>query len=329
MKLLIFTHSYEKLEYENHIIFANAFLKKGWDVYFSDINSINIQNKNVFSHTAKVKNYLYPDSGFKHLKNQQVDTFDLVWVMNQPHPNLEKDIYQMLWVLSKRVRFVNSLEAIHFANNKNALSQLVPERHVIESYTSNSFEELWSIYSKDQRSRWIVKPANSGCGSDVYILNPGDTNIKAILQSMTGNTSTQSDIYSSSLLGLQNKYAILQKYIDSVGETEKRVVLAGGKIIGQYQKSMAQGEHRANYAQGGGCDVCDLSIEEEKFCSRFAGQLKNIGLHFVGIDLAYPYVIELNIVNPGGMDELAPSPNHVCENTNIAVDALLEAVCFQ
>lgn len=304
MDVLILADSIHRIDW-NQADFANCFLDKGINVFYGLINSLSTRNYSVYGDTvqvlAKVHHY---GSVLDPVNAQCLEKYDLIWVMNQPHPALAKDIWQMLWMLSKRVPFVNSVEAMVFLNNKNNLGIIVPPQHLVESSVANEFGILWDLYTRRKEQNWVVKPTNSGCGEDVYLLQPGDSNARVILQSMTGNVMTRGEITNATLIGLQNKYCILQKYIPQVAQGEKRVLLAGGEVIAQHGRKLAFGDHRSNLTHGGQLVQADLTVEEMRLCSYIASALCRYGVNFIGIDISYPYILEFNIVNPGGVYDI-------------------------
>jgi glutathione synthase len=94
----------------------------------------------------------------------------------------------------------------------------------------------------------------------------------------------------------------MQRYVPEIRNGEKRVLVAGSKIICAYQKDIVlSSDHRTNVRQGGASTICDLSTQEMALCSRIGSCFGDLGLYYIGIDLAYPYVIELNVINPGGL----------------------------
>lgn len=304
MDVLILADSVHRIDW-NQADFANCFLDKGMNVFYGLINSLSTRNYIVYGDTVQVLSKVHhygsvPDP----VKNQCIEGYDLIWVMNQPHPALAKDIWQILWMLSKRVPFVNSVEAMVFLNNKNNLGLIVPQHHLVENYAANEYGMLWDIYTSRKEQRWVAKPTNAGCGADVYILQPGDTNAQVILQSMTGNVTTSTEINNANIIGLQNKYCILQEYIPQVAEGEKRVIIAGGAVIAQHGRRLALEDHRSNLTHGGKLIRADLTPKEMQLCSHIASTLFQYGVNFIGIDMSYPYILEFNIINPGGVYDI-------------------------
>jgi len=318
---------------ENHADFANSFLDKGWEVSFGHINTLSTHNYRVYGDVAspREKVRVYENlSGLLPVSHQDLECYDLVWVMAYPHPGMSKDIWQILWMLSRRVPFANSVESLVFLNNKNVLGQIVPPEHLPETYISNRGSDLIALYERGGRERWIAKPTNASCGSSVYILRPDDSNARVILQSMTGNIIfnplNNQTINDERQLGLQNQYGIIQAYCQEVKDREKRVIFAGGTVVGQVGRHMGGREHRANYAQGGTLHMAELTSEEAKLCTLLARRFHEYGVNFVGIDLAYPYVLEFNISNPGGLSEIRAFTGQ--DLTSLIIERILAALAI-
>lgn len=303
MDILILRNSVSSLD-ENNVLFANAFIERGDNVYFGIVNSINTISYKVHAKIIKCDEKIQAlgDSlETNELVNSNIEGFDLIWVMNQPHHLLSRDVWQILWMLSKRAPFVNSIESINYLNNKNNLGLVVPEENLVENIVDNEFTRFWSVFDKRSDEKWVLKPTNSGCGADVYILDESRNNAKSLLQSMTGNTTAVTEISGENLLGVQNKYAVLQKYAPEVAKGEKRVLLAGGDIVAFHGRELVEGDHRSNITQGGSFLQSELSEEEIRMCEIIGRNLLEYGVNYIGLDISYPYVLELNIVNPGGM----------------------------
>jgi glutathione synthase len=303
VKLLILRNTITWLE-TNNVLFANEFLERGWEVCFGLVNSLATYNYHVYGDVAPYRTKLQiGDDIHASFTHENLEQFDLIWVMNLPHPRLAMDVWQMLWLLSKRRPFVNSVESMLFLNTKNTLGYLVPEEHLAENYVSNRFETIWGIYHDRRDERWMLKPTNDGCGSDVFLLEPGGSNVRALVQSATGNTEANEEMSSISIRGLHNKYTILQSFIPEVKKGEKRVILAGGEVIAWYGRLAAEDDHRSNMTQGGKCFAVELSPEEHTMCAQIARRVLDNGVGFIGLDIAYPYILEFNIVNPGGLQD--------------------------
>ncbi|MFT6517250.1 MAG: glutathione synthase, partial [Candidatus Azotimanducaceae bacterium] len=123
-------------------------------------------------------------------------------------------------------------------------------------------------------------------GRSVFLLRANDPNCQVILETLTGNDN--------------DEYCLLQPYVSEIEQGEKRVLIAGGVPVGQYLRRAAK-DHRTNRMQGADIAACDLTAEEQQYCETIGEFLRSQGVEFAGLDLAYPWVIEFNVINPGGL----------------------------
>jgi glutathione synthase len=47
-----------------------------------------------------------------------------------------------------------------------------------------------------------------------------------------------------------------------------------------------------------------LTDQEAEYCLAIGKLMKSYGAEFVGMDLAYPWVIEFNVITPGGVETI-------------------------
>jgi glutathione synthase len=232
-------------------------------------------------------------------KDANLEEFDYVWILGFGNRVSFLDKVEMLWSLQNKTVIINSVETLLFLHSKYYPSLLPQVFPYPETFASSDFEFLWQIYQESGET-WVVKPPAASWGKDVFILKPGDTNARVILQNMTG-------------YGIR-KYCIMQRYVPEIALGEKRVLIANGHIVGQY-KRVANGDHRTNIHQGAVPQQCDLVSKEIELCEHIGKHLEKVGAAFVGIDLVYPYILEINVLNPGGIatimnltgENLAPS----------------------
>ncbi|MGW1378068.1 ATP-grasp domain-containing protein [Streptomyces sp. NPDC002446] len=306
-----------------HALYANTLMSEGHEVWIGTVNGLCSVGAEIRCPLAK------PDGALEAFapllgKPEQRDfaDIDLVWVLNYPHPSVEEAAWQLLWWLNQQVPFVNDVTGILMLNAKTALPAVVPPGHLPRTLVSNSFSELWAEYQTAPEATWLVKPPGGDAGADVYLLEPGSSNNRVLLQSMTGNTALTDLLAKGGLMGFGNRYCVLQEYLPHA--EEKRVLIAAGRPVAQQLHRLAPGEHRGNTAHRAQCTDTALTADEERLCRRIGGRLLRHGIRFAGVDLAYPYVFEFNMVNPGGLDERRELG--LPDRTPQTVRALLEAV---
>jgi glutathione synthase len=305
MRATLLVNSLQHLD-ENHAFFANAFIRLGWDVVMADVNRIFAVDYRYFVVGACLpKGYdKYEAGGFIRSNDTfALDESNIAWILNQPQPSVSRDVWQILWLASQTTNFVNSIEGLMFLNTKHSLGYVLPKKNRTPTYISNDFSYLWEHYRKEQNSRWVAKPLNSGCGQDVFLLPQDGSNVRTILQSLTGNTVAAEEMSGANLTGFNAEYAMLQGYIKEVKNGEKRVIVACDKVVAWHGRTSQPDDHRSNITQGGTPVDVKLSKGERALAELIGRKLMEHGVHFCGIDMAYPYVLELNIANPGGLGD--------------------------
>lgn len=303
MRLLILTNNLECLG-ENDAPITNAFRRLGFEVILGELNSIAAEDYRFFTRGVLVpkngKPYHPGSAAAGDRDTYFLDECHLLWVMSHPQERVASDIWQMLWLASQNTSFVNSVEGLLFLAPKHALGYIVPKANRALSYISNDFSSLWERYRQTSDQCWVAKPPNATCGQNVFLLPPDGQNVRAILQCLTGNTVAQADSYGE-LGGFKAEYAVLQQFIPEVAKGEKRVIVACGKAVAWHGRQGHPDDHRSNITLGGKLISVDLHSGEIELAELIGQKLMAHGINFVGIDMAYPYVLEINLVNPGGL----------------------------
>lgn len=306
-----------------HALYANTLMSEGHEVWIGTVNGLSSLGTEIRCPLGRPDGAVEPFAPFPgKMEQRDFRDIDAVWVLNYPHPSVEEAAWQLLWCLNQQVPFVNDVTGILMLNTKTALPAVVPPRHLPRTLVSNSFAELWAEYQSSPDTTWLVKPPAGDAGADVYLLEPGSSNNRVLLQSMTGNTAITDLLTKGGLMGLRNRYCVLQEYLPHA--EEKRVLIAAGRPVAQQLHRLAPGEHRGNTAHRAHCTGAELTADEKRLCLNIGEQLLRHGIRFAGIDLAYPYVFEFNMVNPGGLDERLELG--LPDRTPQTIRVLLEAV---
>lgn len=304
MRLLILVNTLNWLE-ENAALLSNAFRRHACEVIIGDINTIGADDYRFFTCgvvlSANDAPY-YPGSAVVgNRESYFLDECQLIWVMGCPQDCVARDVWQMLWLASQHTPFVNSIDGLVFLNTKHALGYLLPKENRALSYISNDVSLLWERYRQIPDQCWVAKPPNSGCGQNVFLLPPNGPNVRTILQCLTGNTVAQAALDYGGVGGFKAEYAILQQFIPEVAQGEKRIIVACGKPVVWHGRQAQPHDHRSNLVQGGKPIAVDLHSGEVALAELIGNKLIARGVHFIGIDMAYPYILELNMAYPGGL----------------------------
>ena len=210
--------------------------------------------------------------------------FDLTWPMGLGARETFLDRMQLLRMVDQ-ARFVNAVDALVYLHGKLALLEFQPETHV-----SGDVDALLGVVATG--GCWVAKPIAGSFGRDVAQLGADGPRSRAILERLTDG----------------GRPCIVQRHVPQARTREKRVLIAGREIIGAYAKT------GGNLASGAVARPAALSADERGLMERIAAHLNEQGARFAGVDLAYPYIFEANVANPGGLATLAsltgidPSP---------------------
>ncbi|MEV6345221.1 hypothetical protein [Actinoplanes sp. NPDC051851] len=302
-KILILVPTTSTTELNNHSIIPSALLREGHEVHIGDIDTLNLHRSVVVCDQIRVSEEFAVGGDFPTLRRPyaSAEEFDLVWVLAGTHPESGDDSFRLLWLLNQRVPFVNDAAALYFLNNKINLGAIVPPENLPASYVSNDFDFLNDLVESGGSRSWVVKPTDDGCGADVYVVNRTDGNRTAILGSATGNVLSREGRYGRTVIGMTKRHAAVQEYIPNVRENEKRVVIAGSTPVTGYNRHHPEHDHRSNATLGARFSALDLTTEEADFAGALGKKLMDLGIFYSGVDLAFPYVIEINMVNPAGL----------------------------
>lgn len=286
----------------SHAYYADVLRSIGHEVWIGSVNEFLLRDGDLACPMTQVHADLEPNApapGTFLLRS--ATQFDVAWLLNQPHPRIAESVWQLLWRLNERVSFVNDVVGLQMLNNKNNLSMVVPDGHVPWHLSTNDAEAIAGAISADPGRRWVLKPPNGGCGGDVFVIEPGSSNNRALIQSMTGNATASAAITRGGLLGLQVDYCLLQEYVPHT--SEKRIAVVGGEPVAAQEKTLGAHDHRGNVTQGARMAITALTHEEVELAREVGARLLRYGIRFAGLDVAYPMIFEVNLVNPGGLVE--------------------------
>ncbi|MEM7074775.1 MAG: glutathione synthase [Pseudomonadota bacterium] len=142
---------------------------------------------------------------------------------------------------------------------------------------------------KDTYGDVIVKPLYGNGGAGVFLLTENDRNLASLHEMFTG---------------FSREPLIVQQYLPQIKEGDKRVILVDGEPVGAINRMPASGETRSNMHVGGRPEPSKLSARDLEICAAIGPKLREHGQIFVGIDVIGPYLTEINVTSPTGIQEL-------------------------
>ncbi len=133
----------------------------------------------------------------------------------------------------------------------------------------------------------VMKPIHGNGGKAIFRIPEGGDNLSALFE-VFNNTWPEPHM--------------LQPFLPSVAEGDKRIVLVDGEVAGAINRRPGEGEFRSNLAQGGSAEKSGLTPREEEICAALGPRLKELGLFFVGIDvIGGEWLTEINVTSPTGI----------------------------
>ena len=288
MKVLLLIGATERVTDGNYLRLHNALLARGHEVRLGHTSGLGLSANRVTAPTSQPVTPLLDGEPFGAFEHREIEDFDLIWVLALGLQHNFLDTVQLLFNLETRTRVINSTQALMYLKSKYLLADHPEVFHYPETHAGMDPAELFAIMQREG-GRWIAKPPAGSLGRDVYLLTSDDPNARVILDTMTGHGA--------------GNYCLLQRWVPEIASGEKRVLLAGGKPVAQYLRH-AQSDHRTNVLAGAHAEPCELADEERAYCEQIGHFLVGMGANYVGLDLAFPWVIEFNVINPGGLSTL-------------------------
>ncbi|HAQ69757.1 MAG TPA: glutathione synthase [Flavobacteriales bacterium] len=234
-----------------------------------------------FYKQVKFKEELLPMSGF-----------DVIFL--RANPPVDSTMLNFLDAIKDEVLIINDVDGIRKANNKlytaamfHGKAGVIPVTHV-----SKNKEYLKRLILDSKAEKMILKPLDGYGGSGVILLE----------KKAAASVSSLLDFYINGQS--QQKYVILQEYIEGADEGDVRILMLNGKPIGAMKRVPSADEVRSNVHAGGTAIKHVLSKDEIKICDMIGPRLVADGLYFVGLDVINGKLIEVNVLSPGGITRI-------------------------
>lgn len=97
---------------------------------------------------------------------------------------------------------------------------------------------------------------------------------------------------------------VVNPYLQEAVAGDKRILLVNGAPIGGILRKAKNPGELNNLDQGGSAEPCKLSDRDMEVCSALESDFVSNGLFFVGIDMLGPWLTEINVTSPTGLQEL-------------------------
>lgn len=183
-------------------------------------------------------------------------------------------------------RVINEPRALRDFNEKLAITyfgQWMPPTCV-----STSHQTLKGFIKKHRKV--VVKPLDGMGGRGIFLIEEGEANVNAILETLTGG---------------EQRLAMAQAFLPEIAEGDKRVLVVDGEVV-PFVLARIPGEEdfRGNLAQGGRGEGQPITATERAIAEAVAPTLKARGVMFAGLDIIGQRLTEVNVTSPTCVREL-------------------------
>ncbi|MEE4300527.1 MAG: hypothetical protein V2J24_13900 [Pseudomonadales bacterium] len=212
---------------------------------------------------------------------------DLLWVLGFGRAATFLDKMQLLAALPARVPFVNAVSALLTLHAKYPIADAGDAFPQPETHAAHDADALAAV-ARRAGGRWVLKPPAGSFGRGVTVAEAGSDRLLEAARALTEG----------------GRYALLQRWCPEVLQEETRVLIAGGSVVGCYARERAAGADAANLSAGGRPVPAKEDPARDALASRAAALLAERGVQFAGLDVAGPWILEANVINPGGVATL-------------------------
>jgi len=156
----------------------------------------------------------------------------------------------------------------------------------------------------------ILKPLDGMGGMGIFRVGPDGLNLGSITETLNRH-------------GAQS--LMVQKFLPSIAQGDKRVLLIGGKPVPYSLARIPQGsEIRGNLAAGGKGVAQPLSLRDREIAEALGPILLARGLLLVGLDIIGEHLTEINVTSPTCFQEIFDQTG--CDVAALYLDALEAAL---
>jgi glutathione synthase len=273
--------------------------KRGHKVSIMYTNNLTVRNNIVHGFIETIENMdKIPEnmiSFYKKVtfKKQFVALHAFDCLMIRKDPPINPLVLNFLDAVKDEVVIINDVDGLRKANNKlytttfhDPTNSFLPTTHV-----SGSKKFIKKTIEESKQEKMILKPLDGSGGRGVIVLEKNAReNINSLLDFYIDKTG--------------EKYVILQDFIEGAENGDVRVLMLNGQFIGAYNRKPADGEIRANIQVGGTAHKYIMTESQKKICKKIGTKLMADGLYFVGLDMIGDKILEVNVLNPGGITNI-------------------------
>lgn len=275
--------------HDNAALLADAFAQRGLTVHTAPIDSLSLRDGHIEIRA--------------HTRSIDLATCGRIWTLGFGQRGSFLDKMQLLALLPEQVQQVTRPEALLLWHGKYGLAMQTALPHP-RTWASPRADELIAIAAREG-GRFVLKPPGGSFGQGLVVADADSPGLAIAARRLTQAGS----------------YCLLQRYLPEVAAGEFRVLVAAGRVIAGYRR-FGSGP-AGNLARGGRAEAVELEPATLELARRSARWLQARGIGYAGLDIVGDWLLEVNIVNPGGLSTLRDLATG--DFAGDVVDAILEA----
>jgi glutathione synthase len=296
MKLLYIMDPMESMHplKDTTFAFMRAASAAGHQNYHCLMHQLSIRHGRLFAHAAQawVSEESAPHTRLAERSMVAVGDMDAVLIRKDPPFHVEYlHTTRMLELERENTLIINDPRALRDANEK--LFALNFRSWMPETIVSSNRQEIRQ-FLKEMGGKAVIKPLDGAGGAGVMMLQQGDKNVPAIIDSLTHEGTD---------------WCMVQAFLPDVTVGDKRVLLLDGELLGAILRVPQQDDLRSNIHVGGSVVPTELTKRELELVEDLGPKLRKVGLYFVGLDVIGEHLTEVNVTSPTGIQELARFTN--------------------
>ncbi len=258
--------------WENASLLAPAFAARGIATVRASIDTLHLANGRICVHRV--------DGAVLDLA-----TCERIWILGFGRRGSFLDKMQLLAALPTSVHFVTRPEALLLWHGKYGLAAQIELPHPATWAFDNS--EALIETALHEGGRFVLKPPGGSFGRGMVVAEAGSQRFAWAARNLTR----------------ANAYCLLQRWVPESQAGEWRILVANGRVIAGYHRRAVGAA--SNLARGGEATCVPIPPDVQRLAHRSALWLAERQIGYAGLDIAGPWLLEANIVNPGGLATLA------------------------
>jgi glutathione synthase len=220
-------------------------------------------------------------------QHRPLSSFAVVFMRKDPP--VDESFIAATWILDhagEGTLVLNDPSGLRDLNEKLSMLEfpdLIPDTRLLRR-----IEDLRAALS-EMGGRMIVKPLLGYGGREILLARSDDPNLSTLLEIATAD---------------ETRWTVAQQFVPEASKGDKRILLVEGEPIGAVLRVRAAGELRDNFHAGGQGVATELTTRDREICSAVGPWLRERAQFFAGIDVLGPYLTEINVTSPTGMQEV-------------------------